>query len=222
MVSRIAHALSPKETGEHGAVLLTVERPGKVEASLVPFSPVRYEIIPVDVSAAKDRFELSNKITSELLIQGGRMIAGLEKVRYLVCDIRLYGNHPGTGELEKWTAGIQDDHRELETGTIILPRKVINETAPAIGDLSILASQNTPAGIIAETILALQNGNSTPFLQNLRDQWKNEHEKLMMSATYQPLLKPGSATETETNDADGYILAECTRLLGEFMKQQAK
>ena len=44
------HALSPKETGNHGPLLLTVQNPHEISVRQVPLSPVRYETINADIS----------------------------------------------------------------------------------------------------------------------------------------------------------------------------
>lgn len=210
------HALSPKETGIHGPLLITVESRHRLSVNQVALSPVRYETININVSEAKDENSFRDLITSSLLLKAESFLTELEEVKYLVFDIVLEGRHPGLDKLSLWSARIEEYRQELETGTVIIPRKVMNMAVPDTIDLEALASQTTPAGIIAETILSIRQGKSTDFLESLRKQWHTEHDKMILSGTYQPLLAAGD----KTADADSYILRECNRLLAELTGQQ--
>ncbi len=214
-------ALSSKESGEHGPLLLTVHDTHRIEIEQIPLSPVRYETIGVDITGAKDEIAVSDKVTSELVRQAENIITELEKVRFLVFDIHLQGSHNALNALTAWTANIGEHQYEMETGTILLPRKVVNDAEPVIDNLEEMASRHTPAGIIAETILAIRAGKTTRFLEDLRKQWKKERDRLLTSGTYQPLMNARSVVSVTEDDVDVCILRECNRLLSEFVKQVA-
>ena len=76
--------------------------------------------------SAKDKSEVRDKVTSSLLEEAGKILTGLENVRYLIYDVLLQGTHPNVNELTSWTADIGEYRPEIETGTMIIPRKVIN------------------------------------------------------------------------------------------------
>ena len=214
------HALSPRETGAHGGLLLTILEKHDVRYEPVHFSPVRYESLSINITGAKDRSELQGKVTSSLSVQAGKIIGGSEPFRYLVADIILEGHHHDLTELKAWTATATDYHPETGTSTEVIIRKVITDAEPEIDNLPELALQPTPAGILSATILAIQKGEATDFLRTLRKQWHSEHEKLITSPAYQPLYLSENMA-VQDSDADVYIIRECKRLLGELVKQQA-
>ncbi len=67
------HALSSRETGRHGPLLLTVQNPHEITLKQVPLSPVRYETITINISGAKDESAVRDRVTSELSEQALNM-----------------------------------------------------------------------------------------------------------------------------------------------------
>ena len=215
------HALSPKETGQHGPLLLTIESRHVAEVKQVPLSPVRYETLNIDITGAKDESEVRDRVTSMIYKESEDLITELEKVMYLIYDIHLTGSHARVHDLKSWTLSLTDYRREMESGTIIIPRKVVNNATPETENLKELALQPTPAGIMAKTILTIQNGGNSEFLDTLKAKWFEEREKLKTSGTYQPLTGTAAPGEGGDENPIPYILRECNRLLSEFIKQQA-
>ncbi|HYW96871.1 MAG TPA: hypothetical protein VE870_14850, partial [Bacteroidales bacterium] len=215
------HALSPKETGLHSPLMLTVSGKHKMEVKPVIFSPVRYENISVNITGAKNEDSFRDIITSSLRDHARAITTELEKVRFLIYDIKLEGRHRDVNVLSRWAANVPDYRPDVESATIVLPRKVINNAEPSVENLHELASQPSPAGIVAGTILALREGRSSELLESLRERWYSEREKLVNAVTYQPLSLNDADNGTLHEEADRYILRECNRLLNEFINQQA-
>src|SRR5690554_5254704 len=61
------HALSAKETGAHGPVLLTIQSPTSIERARVALSPVRYETVEVDLSDLNTQELVRSKVTQTLI-----------------------------------------------------------------------------------------------------------------------------------------------------------
>ncbi len=217
------HAMSAKEPGIHGPLLLTVEGANDIKATPVPLSPLRYEHISVDITNAEDEERLRDTITSALFNNANEKVKELEEVAFLVYDICLVGEHATIRKIESWALPIVDDYeQEMGSGTRLSVRKVVNNIRPAVENLEELAKEPSPAGMLAETILAVQNGRSTTFLDELLKKWNGKSDEMNNSGTYQPLRAAEKLNEMTSEDAKANILQECNRLLGELLSQQVK
>ncbi len=214
------HAFSAKEPGVHGAVLMEIDNNGRINTKTIQLSPVRYESIVVDVTNADDEITLRDKTTMALYDNANAMVDKLENVEFLVYDVHLEGVHSKIKELDKWTASLTDYDGKLDIGTKFLVRKVENFVKPAIENLEELAKQPSPEGLLAETILALQNGNDTEFLNEIKKEWEDNFKKVSGSGTYQPLQNVKNFNKIPDKDAKEYIIKECNRLLAELRMQQ--
>ncbi|MCF8380270.1 MAG: DNA repair exonuclease [Bacteroidales bacterium] len=214
------HAMSAKETGMHGPLLLTIEK-DTIQALTIPLSPVRYRTIDISVTNTIDENGLRDKITSSIFTDTSDILEELENVSFLVYDISLTGEHSRINEADHWAQPIKDNlDLDLESGTKVSVRKVINNIIPAIGDLSRLAADPTPAGILAESILAIQNGESTDFLKELSVKFIRQTNEINNSGTYQALRSSGKLNELTNESVNEMLLKECKRLLAELLSQQ--
>ena len=217
------HSMSAKEPGIHGPLLLTVEGANDIKAIPVPLSPVRYEHISVDITKADDEAKLRDTITSALFNNANEMVEELEEVAFLVYDIYLIGEHAKIMEIESWASPIVDDYgQEIGSGTRLSVRKVMNNVHAAVENLEELSKEPSPAGILAETILAIQNGRSTDFLDELLKKWNWKSDEMNNSGTYQPLRATEKIKQKTSEDAKASFLQECNRLLGELISHQVK
>jgi len=217
------HALNSGEEGAHGPLLLEVDGKNDLQVRRIPLSPVRYEMLKISVEPSDDETALRDSLTSEMFSRGKDLLPELEQVKYLVFDIELEGTSASVNELDNWTAKAVEDYQpELENGTMIMVRKVINYVQPAVENLEELAEIPSPAGKLAESILALQKGENTPFLQKLTEEWKKKQQRLNKAGPYYPLYLDGRLVEHNDQLAREYILRECNRLLNTLLNQQEK
>jgi len=220
------HALSAKESGVHGPLLLVVDDKNSISISSVALSPVRYESIQIDISNANDVEMLRSIITAAILKEAEIRMIESEDVAYIVYDVCLVGAHSNSKQIEQWALPIIKDYNpKIEPNCRISVRKVTNAIRPAIQDLGELAKQPSPAGILAESILALEDNRSTPFLEEYIRKWNPRLQDINDASTYQPLhLTQRLNQKIDENDsiAKKYVLTECRRLLGELMMQQTK
>lgn len=212
------HAMSAKETGAHGPMLFTVTGKQIIEERLL-LSPVRYERIDIDVSTCGSMEELRDHVMTNLRTDAEVKLIELEKVSAIVYQVSLTGRHAQIKQVELWGNNITDLNLSLETGTNLSVRKVMCNLAPDIGDLNELALQSSMIGQLAQTILAIRNKTTTPFLDDLIKEWIKKSEQLTNSATYQPLGIYKMTEELSDTIAREYILTECNRLLGELTEQ---
>lgn len=216
------HAMSAKETGIHGPLLLTVDD-DTIKAHSIPMSPVRYRTLSIDITNASDESSLRDKITSTIFYDANEIIEELENVAYLVYDISLSGEHNKINEVDHWAQPIKDHlDLELESETRVSVRKVSNNILPAIGDLEVLSADPTPVGILAESILAIQKGESTDFLKELSSKFIDQRNEINNSGTYQALKTSGILDDLNNETVSEMLLKECKRLLGELLLQKEK
>lgn len=212
------HALSAKETGKHGSVLITIEDKKRVETEMISFSPIRYESLVVDITEDVDESSLRSIVTSKLIDYSKEIITELDDVLFLVCDLDFKGEHNQIQEFGFWLRNLGDLNLETETDTRILVRKTSINLSPKV-NLIELSKQTSPVGILANAILAIENNESTPFLDKLYENWQDKQESFNKANTYLPLRPKGMLPDSI---AKNYVLQECNRLLSELNLQQAK
>ncbi len=218
------HALSAKESGQHGPVLLTIHSPTDIKFEKISLSPVRYELLSINVTDHHDEASIRDAVTSKLFEDAHSRIMELEKVSFLIYDIVLTGQHSKIRELETWMHPIIHDYeQELDaTETRISVRKILIDVQPKVENMEVLAQESSPAGVLAKTILALLNDETTDFADRLLLEWKTKHASITHSAVYHP-LRGIERFEQEVNpDSKQYILNECNRILTELIGQQAQ
>jgi hypothetical protein len=129
----------------------------------------------------------------------------------------LNGQNRRCREIKAWAEPLKNDYdMPLATGTRVLVREVSANIRPVIEDHEVLASETSPAGLLAQTILALRNGNSTPFLEELIRDWERNFRTITNSTTYQPLQEQWQR-EGNPRIAKVLIEQECNRLLNELL-----
>lgn len=214
------HALSPAEPGVHGPLLIEISEADEITSRPVPLSPIRYEALNLTVNEQDTQDSLRENVTSAIKNKSMDFAEELDTVVSLVYDIILTGNHPTPEQVKIWLQpAVEDYSLPLDTGTNVTIRKIKNHLQPAVGDLETLAKQTTPTGIIADTMLAIQNGSSTPFLENMIEEWREKTRKMNNSGTYSPLSSSG-LQDQDDDIARQYILQECKSLLSTLIAQQ--
>lgn len=216
------HAMSPKETGAHGAVLLTVTDKGPVKYDFVPLSPLRFEPLNVDITGTASQEDVRTGIIRAVNDDAEVRINDHEGLRWLVYDMVLDGEHKSPNGVFMWgEEGIRDLRFETEGGVNISIRKFDSSIMPLVDDLVKLAAVNSPAGKLAETILAIEDDRQTPFLDGLISDWKRKYQEMDGSVTYQPLRSVNKEAGGGDQMATGHILKECRKMLAELMRQSA-
>jgi len=217
------HALSAKEQGPHGPVMLTVSEAGDIAITPYPLSPVRYGSIKIDVTGATSEAEIRSGVTAAIHGRTAELKNELETVSYMVWDVVLTGKHAKISQVEGWLAKITETDTGEEGRTRVQVRKIHNEIQPAVANLLELAAEPSPAGRLAETIIALEEDRTTPFLEEMIDRWKKVAQNTGSAFPYQPLLSATPATvEKGDQQAKEMIMNECNRLLSELLAQQEK
>ena len=211
-------ALSAKEAGMHGPLLITIAPNQPLKIEQIGMSPVRYENISIDVTGVVSEEDLRNRVISDLKENAELMLTELEEVLSLVYHITLVGKNSRQREIESWKRTIVEHTARLETGTAISVRRVEAQISPEVTNLKQLALQSSPAGILANTILAIEEDRDDPFLNELIKEWISKIETANRAGVYSSLPQE-SVLETTSDVARSAIKDECNRLLGELMNQ---
>lgn len=213
-------AMSSKEQGIHGPLLVTIDH-NDISIHPVPMSPVRYERLTIDFTDIETEAELRERLISGIVQDAAAKNEELSEVTYLVYDISMLGKCAKIKDAELWAGLIVKDYsQQTESGTIILVRSISSSLQPFVRNLEELSIQESPAGVLARSIIALEKDQTTSFLDELLIQWKHKQHILSTTAVYQPLYVPGKDGGNTDAEAKEYILAECNRLLGELIAQQ--
>jgi DNA repair protein SbcD/Mre11 len=209
-------ALSAKESGSHGALLLTAAR-SRVEVEEISFSNCRFEWLIIDASAVDSQEELRRVAENELSTAANSNLTELGETAFLIYDLYLSGQNSRGREIKDWAEPLKNDYdMPLATGTRVLVREVFANIRPAVGDLETLAAESSPAGLLAQMILALRGGTSTTFLEGLIREWDAEFRTITNSKTYQPLQEQWQR-DGNPRTAKILIEQECNRLLSELL-----
>lgn len=212
-------ALSSKEPGMHGFAQLSIEDDHSIRVHPIAISTVRYEKLSINVSTASTEEELRATLHFALNEDARNKLTELENVLHLIYDIQLTGEHTNEMLVYGWAEQIKNDYEmQIASGSKITVRQVTSFIQPAARNLEELSKQPTPAGILATTILAVRQGKSTPFLDEMMTEWEKAYRDMETSNVYQP-LQPRWQIEKPTIDFRDYILQESNRLLNRLLLQ---
>ncbi|MFB6307484.1 MAG: exonuclease SbcCD subunit D [Flavobacteriales bacterium] len=216
-------ALSPKETGEHGVLMMEMSEDKSIQTERIPLSPVRYGPISVYLSQTYDEENVRQKLIQELENDVSKKSQTKNPPEHLIYDMILEGEHPQPEKAKEWAEGILewDDH-EIQAGISTKVRKVRSELMPSIENMEEWAKERSPAGKLAETILKLERGEDSPFIEEVINKWQEQQIKALKSETYRPLYNTSRVSEASKQEAIKIILKESKKLLRKFQIQQTQ
>ena len=216
-------ALSAKEPGVHGPTLLSFDG-SALQSEQIPLSPVRYELIRLDVNGIENESDFRTHLTQQMREFVQTHIGELEHVSHVVCDIELTGKHHSLNELDNWSHLADQLEQQPDSDTLITVRKVVNLAQPVVGNLKELAQQPTPPGLLAKLILELESdsdsGSSPSLVQTLMSKQKEEINRANRSATYRPLSRFDNQVPDTDDASKEILLRESRQLLSELLSQQ--
>lgn len=216
-------ALSAKEKGEHGAVLLTVSEQGTIEREVVPFSAVRYEDVSIDISDCSEQDEIQAKVIDEC---DSYIMGEIERSEYLELlsfDVNLTGTNGNISELEEWIEkwDILEIIRNVD-GLQVSVRKVAHQCRVKVEDLENLSKEPSPAGLLAKAIMDLDSGESSEFLDGIKKNGWSVINALNTHSTYLPLRDSEKIEQFSKEGMDDLLIQECHRMLSELIQTKAE
>jgi hypothetical protein len=210
-------SLSAKEQGVHGGFMFTIEERRITRVEEVVISTCRFERLQVDVSSVDSKGSFRGLMGTELSAHANSFLEQLEGALFLVYDIELTGRNNRRQELQQWLDELRHEYEGvMATGTKVLIRTAYLNIRPAVSNLETLAGERSLVGLLAQTILALREGSSTPFLEQLISQWDTKFRQITYSNVFEP-LQMGFQQNGNTRTAREFIEEECNRLLGELL-----
>lgn len=212
------HALSAKEPGKHGPLLITVDANKQISVEKIQMSPVFYKEISILVGEADEQEQIRDKVISGLIHDGREIEGEFPGVMALVYNVILTGSHGDVKAIDSWSRNATEFTQQLGRVSLLV-RKVSNWVKPALVNLEEFSRQSSPAGVLAKTILAIQNKQRTPFLDALIKDWMARSQAVYQGGVYAPLLRSGQIRPPGEEQALEYILDESNRLLSELKEQ---
>lgn len=219
-------ALSPRETGRHGPWVLELDRGGRIQASQVALSRVRYETVDVDLEGIADEEEVDRLVSEAVRRRLDEvLVADGDHLRHLICRLRLTGRTPIHRQVGRRLEGALGELAVARGPALASVESFTVATRPA-WNLERLAEGVGPPAVLARFLLSLQGATpggdgSVPRAELLRKA-RQTLERLAGSAPYRELgreeLYPGiAATDEElvrTLERQGLLL------LDELLAQQ--
>lgn len=212
-------ALSPKEKGEHGAVLMTIGGKGDIETEFIPFSTIRYDELKIDITECEREDEIRAKIIESSDVYIDEQIEVNDFLELLNLDVNLIGAHSNIKELETSINGwdINELQRNVD-GLRVTVRKVSHNCRAKVADLENLSNEPSPAGLLAQAILDLEEGNSSDFIEVMKKESIASIQSLNAHSTYLPIRDSDNVETMDESEIDTMLLQECNRLLSELIE----
>jgi len=214
-------ALSPKETGAHGVLLIEVAGKFNIEVQSIPLSPVRYEQLTVDLTGIeqdKVRSEVINTLR-EVTEQEGYLVGDLKA---LVFDVTVAGQQADFAAVSRELEGLVSDFEVAVQGVSLSVRKLNLALEPVIENLHTLAQQQSPVGSLAKLILALENEEPSELANRVLERFDARFEELTREALFGGLRERGREVmyyDEQRELKKQRVTDECRRLLSELLNQ---
>jgi exonuclease SbcD len=202
------HAMSPKEDGGHGAVLLELEGRGSVTRRWLTLSPIRYEKFSLNLAGSKSaedaRLDLMDAIT-----QRSRELADEHHDLYrVVYDLILTVPRTQRESWEKWRSEIVELENDIQGVCTYAVRSLDVTLQTTMEELHEISKEPTDAGELAKAILAMDSGGESPLLDMLYNGWRREYRSFKSHSIFQPLF---SRRESPTVDDEEVMKSEIRR-----------
>lgn len=210
------HAMSPKEQGIHGPFVLNIHTKESIEIQQTPLSLVRYELLEFDCTGKDDVESLRNSATSFVYDEANQK--ELYNVRHLVYDLRLIGKQKNIEELTIWAENIKGYRFDIHETKVSI-RKIEIDVEPTIENIEELAKGESIIAVLAQSIIALQNNETTPFLEKIKTDWKSV-DTIKKAPIYTPLKNSQIESMTEKEEINQLLLKECNHILSNLLNQQ--
>lgn len=215
-------ALSPKEKGEHGAVLITIDEQGLIEKEVIPLSSIRYDEVFIDISDCSQD-EIQAKVIAECDSHIENNVNRYDDLELIGIDIILEGSHRNLTELQEWIRKWDFSTADRDVAGLRLSiRNVENRCRLKVDKLEGLSEEPSPAGLLARTILELEKGETSEFTESLRKEGLTAIRSLNAHNTYLPVRDSEKTSQLDTEDLDDLLLQECHLLLSELIQTKVE
>ena len=215
------HAMSPKEDGPHGPVLLEIEGRGSIAHKAMPMSPILYETLAMDLSGRESPADARDQVMVRIREHGQESQISQQGLARIVYDLELTVDRRQLDEWEDWKREITAMDGMITGGCGYSVRKAAVYGKVTASELEEVAKEPTDAGELAKALIALERGGDNPLLTALRQAWAKEYKQHRMQSIYQPLWDRMGATDLETDRTmNEHLRQQGMRLLDKLLKQR--
>lgn len=220
-------AMNPVEKGKHGPVLITVTSKEQIDYTPIWLSPIRYEVIDIDISGCEDANSVRNKITSSIYENNSKIEEDLEEAKYLIYDLNLRGKIKNINQLPTWIAEIEDPEKGIRNEDLfniseveVRIRKIYSEVQIQVSDMESLAKEKSPIGHIARTIIEIEKGEESDFIREIIENWRKREEENNRRTFFHGLVRENRLKPMEDDEIKQLIAEECNHILSELIVKQ--
>jgi exonuclease SbcD len=208
-------ALNPKEPGQHGPWLIELEGKHSVNCQQIPMSLVRYDEYDVDLEEATTSEDFDAAVNNTISQALENVVGRDEPTKLLSLRMNFVGSTPLCGKIASLAEGLGDLERSRD-GVESQIEEHTNRTRPAI-DLAELADRNDPAGVLARTLLALEQDEPDETLATLISEATARLQEVHRAPAFVALVDRDPAPD---RDRSQQILIEQGRQLLEALRAQ--
>lgn len=206
--------LDPGERGAHGPWLLSITERGVKERERLPLATLRYDTVTVAVDEASDAKAVPSLIREALEAEYTQPPGPLE---LLLPRVRLTGRTDAHGALHDQQSSIAEDLALTIGETPVRLESLDLDTRPGV-DLADLASEDHPAGYLADLLLTLDEEPSAAeeVIAEALGGLQEVHE----ASAYRELNQEGVVEDPTREDAVEALTEQARLLLDELLAQR--
>jgi hypothetical protein len=215
------HAMSPKEDGPHGPVLLEIEGRDSIVRRVMPMSPILYETLSMDLTAKEMASDARLEVMDRIREHGQDSRISQQGLTRIVYDLELTVDRRQLHEWEDWRREITALDGTLSGGCSYALRKANVYGKVAASELEEVAKEPTDAGELAKALIALDTGGKNPLIETLRNDWFVKYKKLRANTIYLSLRDRMDASYVSAEQAmNEHLRRQGMRLLDKLLKQR--
>ena len=209
--------LDPGEQGAHGPWIIEVPIRGAATLTQRPLATLRYAEVTVSLDGCSTNDAVRRQTTVAMEDVLAAHVEAQEALRHLCCRLRIEGRTPLHRQLDDLLADVQPDLSLMQGSATATVEQVDVDTRP-VHDLQELSRGTDPPAVLAQLLLALEEGREVDGLAALEAQLSQALRHLQRSARYQPLRQDDDiALTTEAGTPRELLQRQGLRLLDELL-----
>ena len=191
--------LDPGEQGAHGPWIIDVPARGTPTLTQRPLATLRYAEVVVSLDGCTTPDEIRRQTTLAVEDALAAHVAAQEPLRHLRCRLRFAGRTPLHRAVGAYVADVTSGLSLMHGSATATVEQVAVATRP-VHDLQALAQGNDPPAVLAQLLLALEEGRAADGRAALEARLSQALGRLQRSARYQPLRQDADIAWAEEAD----------------------
>ncbi len=211
-------ALDPGERGRHGAWMLEIGPGVPPRFRPLALSPVRYEVVDVDVTDAGDEAMLRARVVDALRSRLAAVVEeGCGPLGLLSCRVRLTGRTALYARVASALGRLEElELPEREGVRLVVDARLDDDTAPAL-DLDDLSRGSDAPALLARLLLALDAGEPDPLLEEVTARARSAADRVLARSHFAAVRGAEGAGRDGARDA---LRRQASRLLDELVRRK--